>query len=269
MYLEHGIWSLALCVLVGMFYTKHPPDRNPTWIVWFAVLLPDTDFILQVLKTELFPHITTTIATTYLVHGGFHNVFVLIVCSFGIGWLIWKTTKIAFKDAAFCIAVGFTAHLLEDALVNGTTYHFYRPFSERGWYQGYILHPFEDVVFANNVIASTNVVYIGLLLLALTILIRSFIQGDTWLKKYDFVPFLKRSVKDIRVTIPLKIDDSLTFYGLNSSGLEEGYKLPVKPVTRDRPGRNISIKKEIKNTVLSKITWIGLTEPKFDDERFD
>jgi membrane-bound metal-dependent hydrolase YbcI (DUF457 family) len=262
MYLEHGIWTLALCVIVGMFYKKYPLDRNPTWIILFAVLLPDTDFFFQTIMTEVFPYKTAT----YLVHGGFHNVLMLLLFSFSIGWLIWKTTKIAFKDATVCVAIGFIAHLLEDALVNGVVYHFYRPFSERGWYQGFIIPPLDDVVFANNVIGSTNILVIGLSLLIVTIIIRSLFQGDAWLDKYNFVPFLKRN---IHVPIPVWITNTLTFYGLTIGELHDEYKLLTtnnKPLKK-REGYNTFSR--LKKSVVPKIHGISLINNKFDDDQFD
>jgi len=263
MYIEHGIWTLAICVLVGMIYAKYPINRNPTWIVLFAVLLPDTDFFFQTVMTELFPYKTFT----YLIHGGFHNVLMLVLFSFSIGWLIWKTTKIAFKDATVCVMIGFIAHLLEDALVNGVVYYFYRPFSEQGWYQGFIIHPSNDVVFANNVIASTNIIIIGLFLITITILIRSLFQGDAWLEKYNFVPLLKRYID---VPIPIWLTNTLTFYGLTTGELHEEYKVSIpnhSNLIKKRGGDNPLSR--LKQSLVPKIYGISLVDNKFDDERFD
>jgi len=206
--LEHVIWTTALCILVGMFYEKYT-NRNPVWIIWFAVMIPDVDFVLQTIWEGIFP-----MKITPIIHGDFHNIFVLILVSLIVGWYIWKNTKVWFKDAVFCVALGFIAHLVEDALVNGTKYHFYRPFSDYGWYQGFILKPMNDIIVVHTVVASTNVVFIGLLLVALAILIRSFFMGDAWLEKYNFMPSLKRSVKELITITPIKIMGILAFYGL-------------------------------------------------------
>lgn len=269
MYVEHVVWTLAVCVLVGTYYAKYPPNKNPVWLIWFAMFIPDSDFVAQTVWIQIFPYKTTTL----FLHGQFHNILILTLSAVLIGWFVWKNTKIAYKDAAFCIALGFTAHLLEDALVNGSTYYFYYPFSNRGWYQGFILNPMYDVIAANTVIASTNVLFIGLLLLALAILIRSFFQGDAWLEKYDFVPFLKRTAKDIHARIPVGIADALTFYGVTADGLYEGYNIPIKNAgvtgRQNRYDLLAPVKNAVKNKVISKVQAMSLTNAKFDDEQFD
>jgi membrane-bound metal-dependent hydrolase YbcI (DUF457 family) len=181
---------LALCVLAGMIYNRYA-DHNPVWLIWFAMFIPDSDYVVQLIWESVFPTKITPV-----IHGGFHNILTLVIASYLFGWYIWKNTKIRFTAAAFCVALGFTVHLVEDALVNGIVYHFYIPISSRGWYQGYILTPMDDIIFANTVIASTNIIVIGILLLILTIMIRSNIQGYDWLEKYNPVPFINRTIKN-------------------------------------------------------------------------
>lgn len=187
MYLEHAVWTLTICVLAGMFYAKYPRDRNPVWIIWFAMLIPDSDFIAQTVWENVFPYKTTVL----FIHGQFHNILVLTFSIIVIGWVIWRHTKISYRDAAVCVGIGFIAHLLEDALVNGVEYHFYFPISDRGWYQGYILHPADDIIFANSVYASSNIAAIGFCLLILAILLRCNVQGYGWLKKFNPYPWLR------------------------------------------------------------------------------
>jgi membrane-bound metal-dependent hydrolase YbcI (DUF457 family) len=158
-------------------------NRNPVWIIWFAMLIPDSDFVVETFWEEIFP---TKIAP--IIHGSFHNIFTLVVMAIFVGWLIQRSMRVSFRDASLCVALGFGAHMLEDALVNGVVYHFYAPFSDRGWYQGFILHPANDVIYANSVIASSNIVFIGTALLVLMILLRVMIEGTEWLEKYLVIP---------------------------------------------------------------------------------
>lgn len=186
---EHAIFTAVFCVLVGLIYERYT-NRNPVWIMWFAMLIPDADFVVQIVWEAVFP-----LKFSPITHGDFHNVFFLIVFALFIGWYIWKHTNIRFDDATLCIVLGFTAHLAEDALVNGKVYHFYIPLSHQGWYQGFILKPLDDIVFAHNVIGSTNITAIGILLLILAVMIRGNIQGYDWLKKYNFVPFISNAIQ--------------------------------------------------------------------------
>jgi membrane-bound metal-dependent hydrolase YbcI (DUF457 family) len=188
MYVEHAVWTLAVCVIAGMFYANYPRERNPVWIIWFAMLLPDSDFIAQTIWENVFPYKTTVL----FVHGQFHNILGLAVSVMVVGWLVWRFTKITYRDAAICVAIGFVAHLLEDALVNGVTYHFYFPISNRGWYQGFILTPDENFVLVHTIVSSVNIAAIGFCLLILAILFRSNIQGYDWLEKFNPYPALKR-----------------------------------------------------------------------------
>jgi hypothetical protein len=184
--LEHGIWTLAVCVIAGMVYERYR-TYNPVWIIWFAMFIPDGDFVVKTIWEWVFPYKFSPI-----VHGSFHNIGTLLIVSGVVGWYIWKHTRITFFDASFCVAIGFASHLVEDALVNGTVYQFYMPFSDRGWYQGFIIHSSNDIVFAHNLIASSNLVYIGLALLAITILVRCNLTGYDWLKKYNFFKMLNK-----------------------------------------------------------------------------
>jgi len=120
-------------------------------------------------------------------HGDFHNFLFIFCVAVVVGWYIWKRTGILFKDAFLCISLGALAHIAEDALANGSLYYFYRPFSERGWYQGYIITPWEDIIWANTVIASTNLIIIGVALVIVAVMIRCKLQGYGWLTKYDLL----------------------------------------------------------------------------------
>lgn len=227
-----------MCVIAGLIYDRYR-TVNPVWIIWFAMLIPDSDFIAEVVWDSIFP---TKIAP--VIHGSFHNILVLMLSSIIIGWYLWKKTKIPFHDTALCVAVGFTAHLLEDALVNGVVYHFYVPISSRGWYQGYILHPSEDLVAFNNYIGSSNVVIIGVLLLIIAILIRSNVNGFNWLEKYAVFPrgFFK-GIKFIVIygTTGVKtlIDTAVEFMRKERNNEDE------KTIMLDKRNKNQSSGKEV------------------------
>jgi len=210
LYFEHAIYTSAICVLLGLVYETYT-TRNPVWIVWFSMLIPDSDFVVQTVLHSINPYEPLLIN-----HGDLHNFFFVFCIAVVGGWYIWKHTNISFGDGFFCISLGACLHMAEDALVNGTRYHFYRPFSERGWYQGFILEPWNDIVFANNVIASTNVIIIGVVLLVIAILIRGKLQGYKWIRKYNLLP----AIYDVTQSLLDSADEYINRFNLQSDEYE-------------------------------------------------
>jgi membrane-bound metal-dependent hydrolase YbcI (DUF457 family) len=254
-------------------YLKLPIDRNPVWLIWFAMFIPDSDFVVQTLWEELSP---TNISP--LVHGDFHNIGIMIIVSVMLGWFIWKNTKIRYDHAVFAITIGFMAHLMEDALCNGIQYHFYRPFSDQMWWHGFVITPDWDVVYANNVVASWNLIYIGLALLALAMITRTMLMGGDWLLKYNPTPFIRRNLSKIHVPHPAIVMNTLKFYGV--IGLDDDIYISPQPepipvavmeVKEDKPKprRTTGFSKLIFPRIQMMTLTNNRTSDRFDDERFD
>lgn len=177
MILEHAIYTLALCVFAGMLYEKYT-FRNPVWIIWFACLIPDIDYIIEYLQSDLFYKIPA------IRHGDFHTVFVMLVVSVTLGWFLSKYMRdIQWYDAVLCVFVGFFAHLVEDALVYNPSYAYFAPFCTQSWCFG-MISATNDIQFYNIPLASTNVVIFGIILLSAAIGIRLLVQKTSWLSKY-------------------------------------------------------------------------------------
>ena len=175
--LEHAIYTLALCVFAGMLYEKYT-FRNPVWIIWFACLIPDIDYIMEYLQSDLFYKIPA------VHHGDFHNVFVMLVVSIILGWFLFKyMQEIRFYDAVLCISVGFFAHLVEDAFVYNPSYAYFAPLCTQSWCVA-IVHATNDIQFFSIPLASTNVIIGGIMLLSFTIGLRLLVQDTAWLEKY-------------------------------------------------------------------------------------
>ena len=105
MILEHGIYTAALAILIAMVYELYTKKNNSlliAGIVWVAMCIPDTDYIISVAVTAL-------VGSPYFFeHGDFHNVFCLVLFAMVGG--VWVTQR--YKDLSLnlvmtCISIGF------------------------------------------------------------------------------------------------------------------------------------------------------------------
>lgn len=213
MLLEHGVYTAALAVIVGMIYVQYFPNRlNLAWVVFFAMFIPDTDYIVRIGIEQV------TRAQSFIQHGDFHNVLVLFLASIIIGGIIARVFKYEYIDTILCFAIGFTAHMLEDAFVYSTSYSYLAPFSWKVQHTGILLST-RDIFFKGILVGSTNVMFVGFMFLSLMILIRCSIQGHGWLNTYIILPWsFINSIKDrimgvIRIPIE-KVTRIFTIIGL-------------------------------------------------------
>jgi len=163
---EHIFYSGAIAILIGMVYYNYT-GRDSSWIIVLCAWVPDLDFLI-------------------LHHGAFHNIACMII--FGIVMaLILKSFGIKFFDAFFFSVIGFGVHLLEDAMVYDAAYPFLWPFST--YNKG--LELFSGVISSRGHyvasffrIANTEVLIVGLLFLVVAIIIRTYVEGPTWIRWY-------------------------------------------------------------------------------------
>ena len=162
---EHIFYSGAIAILVGMvFYTY--TGRDSSWIIVLCAWAPDLDLFLD--------------------HGAFHNITIMII--FGVILaVILQSFGILFVDAFFFSVIGFGAHLLEDAMVFDAAYPFLWPFSTNN----HGLELFPDVISSKGRyiasffrIANTEILIGGLLFLVFAIIIRTYVEGPTWIRWY-------------------------------------------------------------------------------------
>jgi len=121
-YIEHLIYSAALAVIVGMFFSRFK-GTDPSWIIIAVAFVPDIDFVLQELRK--IPGITLPFVVR---HGDFHNIMALIFFSLVIAAAAYAI-GMWFPDAFVCAIIGIAAHLFEDALIADPAYRFFWPFS--------------------------------------------------------------------------------------------------------------------------------------------
>jgi hypothetical protein len=95
----------------------------------------------------------------------FSLLFAVILCYIGI----------KFIDGFICTAIGFAAHLLEDALVYKIGYAFFWPISSKIY--GIGIMPEIPNFFG---IANSTVLLVGIILLAGVVLVRTLVDGKGW-----------------------------------------------------------------------------------------
>lgn len=183
MILEHGIYTATIAIIIAMFYEQYTKNNGVlvASIIWFAVFIPDTDYIVSVI-------IESTTNLHIIEHGSFHNILCLGLATIIFGVLVTKIKKyrasITVTAAMTCVFIGFLSHLAEDALVYKSAYAFLAPFSATIWRTGWMPYP-RDVIFHGIYFGSYNVYTVGLIFLSGAILSRYILQGSDWLLPYS------------------------------------------------------------------------------------
>jgi len=110
---EHIFYSGAIAILVGMLFYRFA-GRDHSWIIIVCAWAPDIDLISNtILKRFGF---TLLYEGQPISHGVFHNLVIMIIFSVLVAFLL-HPLGIKFFDSLFFSVIGFSAHLVEDALV--------------------------------------------------------------------------------------------------------------------------------------------------------
>jgi LexA-binding, inner membrane-associated putative hydrolase len=162
---EHIFYSGAIAILIGMVFYRLT-GRDSSWIIILCAWAPDLDLFLD--------------------HGAFHNIAGMLIFGIVIAFIL-TLFGIKFFDAFVFSVIGFGVHLLEDAMVFDVSYPFLWPFSTNN----HGLELFPNVISPRGHyiadffrIANTEILLAGLLCLLLAIIIRTFIEGPTWIRWY-------------------------------------------------------------------------------------
>jgi hypothetical protein len=179
---EHIIYSTAIAILVGMLFYRFT-GRDSSWIIILVAFVPDIDFIAnRVLTTFGF---TLLFEGHRITHGVFHNIAIMVI--FGILMaLLLHPFGIRFFDALFFTIIGFGAHLFEDALVYKVGYPYLWPFSSEDLGIGLLPNIISEENYFRNFfgIASTEVLIVGVVFLLVALIIRTYVEGSTWIRWY-------------------------------------------------------------------------------------
>jgi len=179
---EHIIYSTALAIIVGMIFYKYT-GRDSSWIIILCAWIPDIDLIANRVLTSF--GFTVLFEGHRITHGVFHNIAVMILFGVFVAFLL-NPFGIRFFDGFFFAVIGFGAHLFEDALVYDPGYAFLWPISKKILGLGLLPGMLNEENYQSNFfhIANTEVLIIGMALLLVAVLIRSYVEGDTWIRWY-------------------------------------------------------------------------------------
>jgi len=179
---EHIIYSTAIAILVGMLFFKYT-GRDYSWIIILCAWAPDIDVIANPVLTRF--GFTLLFEGHRISHGVFHNIAVMVIFGILVAFLL-HPLGIRFFDALFFSIIGFGAHLVEDALVYKVGYPYLWPFSsqELGW--GLLPNIVSEENYIRDFfgIANTEVLVIGFLAVLIAIIIRTYVEGPTWIRWY-------------------------------------------------------------------------------------
>jgi hypothetical protein len=179
---EHIIYSTALAILVGMIFYKYT-GRDSSWIIILCAWIPDIDLIANRILTTF--GFTLLFEGHRITHGVFHNIAIMVIFGILVAFLL-HPFGIRFLDAFFFAVIGFGAHLFEDALVYEVGYPYLWPLSSKILGFGFLPNMINEENYVRNFfgIANTDVLIVGMVFLLVAVLIRSFIEGSTWIRWY-------------------------------------------------------------------------------------
>ncbi len=171
MHIEHLIYSAALAIIIGMLYSR-ATGRDPSWIIIISAFAPDIDTLACSMRSWF--GVTLAVNGHVVHHGAFHSIGALCVYAILVG-IILVPVGIRFWEGLLFAGIGFGAHLLEDALVYEISYALLWPFSNRIYGIGVC-----DYALDFYGIADTQVLIVGLILLAGAVMLRSRLDRE-WL----------------------------------------------------------------------------------------
>jgi len=191
---EHIIYSAAFAIIIGMFFHKYT-GRDPSWIIIICAWAPDIDlFTNQILRSFGF---TLLFEGHRIGHGDFHNIAAMVIFGILMAFFL-HPLGIKFFDGFFFSIIGFGAHLFEDALVYAQKYMYLWPLSSKDLGLGLLPNMINEENYIRDFfgIANFEVLIIGLVLLLIATLIRTYFEGRTWIGFYMpkavYVKFFQR-----------------------------------------------------------------------------
>jgi hypothetical protein len=179
---EHIIYSTALAILVGMIFYRFT-GRDSSWIIILCAWIPDIDLIANGVLNRF--GFTLLFEGHKITHGVFHNIAMMVIFGILVAFLL-TPFGIRFFDALFFAVIGFGAHLFEDALVYKAGYPYLWPFSSKDMGFGLLPNILTEENYFRDFfgIANTYVLIVGLVVLLVAIIIRTYAEGPAWIRWY-------------------------------------------------------------------------------------
>jgi membrane-bound metal-dependent hydrolase YbcI (DUF457 family) len=176
MWAEHLVYSVAIAIVAGMVYVWMT-GRDPSWIIILCAFAPDIDTLLIPVQRFLGMHIV--IAGEVIRHGSLHTFWALAAFAL-IAAAILPWFGVRRFDAFLFAALGYGAHLFEDALVFNPGYPFFWPFLSG--FDSFGLYRYQYP--PDLLIADSFVLFIGILMVIGVAMLRTAVEGLGWLRYY-------------------------------------------------------------------------------------
>jgi len=179
---EHIIYSTAIAIIVGMLYYKYT-GRDHSWIIILCAWIPDFDIIAKSALNKM--GFIVLFDGQPIHHGTFHTVAMMVIFAILVAFLL-HPFGIRFIDSLFFATIGFGAHLFEDALVYKVGYMYLWPFITENLGIGILPNIISEENYIRDFfrVANTEVLIIGILVLIAAMLIRTSVEGTSWVRFY-------------------------------------------------------------------------------------
>jgi len=182
MIIEHLFYSMAIAIIVGMFYYRLT-GRDYSWIIILCAWIPDVDLIARSVLNKF--GFVVLFEGHPIQHGTFHTVAAMVIFAIFLAFLL-HPFGIRFFDSLFFATIGFGAHLFEDALVYKVGYMYLWPFSSEIMGIGLLPNMMNEENYMRDFfrIANTEVLIIGIAFLIVAMIIRTYGEGPRWIRWY-------------------------------------------------------------------------------------
>ena len=179
---EHIIYSTAIAIIVGMLYYRYT-GRDHSWIIILCSWIPDFDIIAKSALNKM--GFIVLFDGQPIHHGTFHTVAMMVIFAILVAFLL-HPFGIRFIDSLFFATIGFGAHLFEDALVYKVGYMYLWPFITENLGIGILPNIISEENYIRDFFrfANTEVLIIGILVLIAAMLIRTSVEGTSWVRFY-------------------------------------------------------------------------------------
>jgi len=178
---EHFVFTAAVAVIAGMLSFRYT-GRDCSWIVILVSYAPDLDKVLAPVLD--FIGFTIFFEGIPIHHGTFHTIAAMVVFAIAMAFLL-NPLGIRFFDTFIFTAIGFGAHLFEDALVYPANYMYLWPFTREKLGLAWLPVGSEESYNSTFLhIANIEVLFIGLVLLLLAAVVRTRVEGSGWIRWY-------------------------------------------------------------------------------------
>lgn len=179
---EHLVYSAAIAVIAGMLFFRYT-GRDCSWIIILVAYAPDIDTVADPLLQGM--GFSVRFMGHPIHHGSFHTLAALLIFTVVFAFVV-HPFGIRFSDALLFSAIGFGAHLFEDALVYPAHAMYFWPLLAEKTGLGWLSVTTSEEAYNADFfhIANSNVLIVGIVFLLIAILVRTRFEGPAWIRWY-------------------------------------------------------------------------------------